>query len=95
MADSITHDEMMEILARLEQNQDNIAAGQRVLSEQLERLEGAQLDAGQFRSHAREFGGYGARNIADKLRARGGEISAASRRKANRYGRTEAAVLST
>ena len=57
MADSITHDEMMEILARLEQNQDNIAAGQRVLSEQLERLEGAQLDAGQFRRHAREFGG--------------------------------------
>lgn len=93
MADTEPNDEMMAILTRLEQNQAKIEAGQRALSEQLEKLEEAVPEARQFRSHARQFGGYGARNIADKLRARNGEVSAASRRKANGHGRTEAAVL--
>lgn len=42
----------------------------------------------KFRSHRSQFGGYGARNIAAKLRDRGDQKSDASRRKADGYRRT-------
>ena len=93
MADS---NELIEILKRLELNQEQLAIGQRILSEQLEVLqEDRHANAEQFRSHRERFGGYGARNIAAKLRARGGQESEASSRKVNRHRATAAAQLST
>jgi len=90
----MTENDKLTIIEKRQQTiQNDIAAINEMLELLIARSHGSSSE--KFRSHREKFGGYGAGNLAAKLRDRSNQTSEASRRKANRNGRIEAKAILT